>query len=78
MVKDAKLNLRALRAAGDAARERIQQLSAWEKDAIQVVSSAASSSESRQVLLKAKPNSQKDTALLVVDRMTQSTSIVGK
>jgi len=78
MVKDAKLNLRALRAAGDAARERIQQLSAWEKDAIQVVSSAASSSESRQVLLKAKLNHQKDTALLVVDRITQSTSIVSK
>jgi hypothetical protein len=50
MSRDAKLDLQALRAASSAARERVQQLPTWVQDAVRVVSSAASSSESRQAL----------------------------
>ena len=50
MIRDAKLDLKALRAASGAARERVQQLPTWTQDAIRIISSAASSVESRQVL----------------------------
>lgn len=49
-MRDSPLDLAALRAASSTARERLAQLPAWERDAIRVVSSAASSPEARQAL----------------------------
>ena len=50
MTKDSKLDLKAIRAASVAARERVQRLPAWTQEAIRVVSAAAASPEARQVL----------------------------
>lgn len=55
-IKESKLDLQAILISGIAARERIQKLPIWTRDAINVVSFAAASLESRQVLY---PNKEK-------------------
>lgn len=50
MIRDAKLDLQALRFASEAARERVQQWPAWEQEIVRAVSTAASSSSSRKAL----------------------------
>lgn len=61
MIRDAKLDLQALRAASDAARERVQQWPSWEREAVRAVSAVASSSEARKVLAvpRAEPSKSK-------------------
>jgi multidrug resistance efflux pump len=49
-MKNNKLDLKAIRASSNEASERIKQLPKWMQEAIQVVSHAAASEESRKCL----------------------------
>jgi hypothetical protein len=49
-IKESKLNLQAVLFSSIAACKRIQQLPIWTRDAINIVSFAAASPESRKVL----------------------------
>lgn len=50
MIRDAKLDLEALRLASEAARQRVQQWPVWKQEVVRAVSAAASSSSSRKAL----------------------------
>lgn len=50
VIRNAKLDLAALRASSVAARDRINQLPPWQQEIIKIVSVAASSEQTMKVL----------------------------
>jgi hypothetical protein len=50
MSRDAKLDLQVLRDKSDEARRQVQEWPAWKQEAVQTISAAAASQESRKAL----------------------------
>jgi hypothetical protein len=60
MSREAKLDLNSILESAKDAHERIKQFPSWEQDAIRLVSFAAASIESREVLYKSRKDSEND------------------